>query len=336
MPVDDGNANIRLMPRFDHNNVVTNFLTIEPQMTAAPVNDNSGSQTTRLLLPASYVYIVVDNSGYESIRYRGNIGDVSPSIPAHLASPLAKDFKFYKNLINDGSVSPNGTNIGIYTEVANGTDISAKEIKGTFGEAGLTSTFGENIIYVRYSFNPDGDKYKILSEGGWHTISIDGKPLWVDYSSDENNPTIPIGSELPSDPGYKWQCKFIYNPDTEVPDPYNASTFNRVKPNKRWDLHYAVLAHGNEIAFLWARQGDYDYKFISSVDDKGSAATTVQFYKEPYFDGTATYTETVSYTDPETSETITETVTRQYDAGTFNGTVSQITFGDISEETVTY
>lgn len=334
MAVDDGNGNIRLMPRFDHNNVMTNFATIETQIAAAPVNDNSGSQTTRLLLPASYVYIVVDNSGYESIRYRGNIGDVSPSIPAYLASPLAKDFKFYKNLINDGSVSTNGTNIGIYTEVAKGTDISAKEIKGTFGEAGLTST--ENIIYVRYSFNPEGDKYKILSEGGWHTISIDGKPLWVNYSPDENNPTIPIGSELPSDPGYEWQCKFIYNPDTEVPDPYNASTFNRVKPNKRWDIHYAVLAHGNEIAYILARQGDYDYKFLSSVKDDGTAATTINFYKEPYFDGTATYTETVSYTDPVTSETITETVTRQYDAGTFNGTVSQITFGDIPEETVTY
>ena len=336
MVVADANGNMRLMPRFDHHNVMTNFATIEPQMTAAPVNDNSGSQTTRLLLPASYVYIVVDNSGYESIRYRGNIGDVSPSIPAHLASPLAKDFKFYKNLINDGSISPNGTNIGIYTEVANGTDISAKEITGTFGEAGLTSTSGENIVYVRYSFNPEGDKYKILSEGGWHTISIDGKPLWVNYSPDENNPTIPIADELPPEPGYEWQCKFIYNPDTEVPDPYNASTFNRVKPNRRWDVHYAVLAHGNEIAFLWARQGDYDYKFLSSVNNDGTAATTINFYKEPYFDGTATYAETVSYTDPVTSETITETVTRQYDAGTFNGTVSQITFGDIPEETVTY
>ena len=327
MAVDDGNGNIRLMPRFDHNNVVTNFLTIEPQMTAAPVNDNSGSQTTRLLLPASYVYIVVDNSGYESIRYRGNIGDVSPSIPAHLASPLAKDFKFYKSLINDGSISANGTNIGIYTEVANGTDISAKEITGTFGEAGLTSTVGENIVYVRYSFNPEGDKYKILSEGGWHTISIDGKPLWVNYSPDENNPTIPIENELPENPGYEWQCKFIYNPDTEVPDPYNASTFNRVKPNKRWDIHYAVLAHGNEIAYILARQGDYDYKFLSSVKDDGTAATTINFYKEPYFDGNTPY----EYTDPETSET----VTRQA-AGTFNGTVSQITFGDIPEETVTY
>ena len=327
MAVDDGNGNIRLMPRFDHNNVMTNFATIEPQMTAAPVNDNSGSQTTRLLLPASYVYIVVDNSGYESIRYRGNIGDVSPSIPAHLASPLAKDFKFYKNLTNNGSVSANGTNIGIYTEVANGEDISEKEIKGTFGEAGLTSTFGEYIIYVRYSFNPDGDKYKILSEGGWHTISIDGKPLWVNYSPDENNPTIPIENELPENPGYEWQCKFIYNPDTEVPDPYNASTFNRVKPNYRWDIHYAVLAHGNEIAYLLARQGDYDYKFLSSVKDDGTAASTINFYKEPYFDGKIPY----EYTDPETSET----VIRQA-AGTFNGTVSQITFGDIPEETVTY
>ena len=316
MAVADANGNIRLMPRFDHHNVMTNFATIEPQMAAAPVDDKDGVQTTIFTLPVGYEYIIVDNSGHESVRYRGNIGDVSPYIPAYMASPLAKDFKFYKNLTQEG---------GIYTEVETGTDISEKEITGTFGEAGLTGT--TNTIYVRYSFNPDGDKYKILSEGGWHTISINGKPLWVNYSPDKNNPTIPIASELPSDPGYEWQCKFIYNPDTEVPDPYNASTFNRVKPNYRWDIHYAVLAHGNEIAYLLARQGDYDYKFLSSVNDNGTAASTINFYKEPYFDGKIPY----EYTDPETSET----VTRQA-AGTFNGTVSQITFGDIPEETVTY
>ncbi len=296
MAVDDGNGNIRLMPRFDHSHVVTNFANVNLQLSAAPAHDRAGAQTTIFTMPATYIYIIVDNTGHESIRYKGGFGDVSPSVPTHFQSPLAKDFKFYKNLTQTE---------GVYTEVASGDDISEKEITSTFGAAGLLAA--ENTVYVRYSFNPEGDKNKILSLGDWHTISVNGKPLWVNYA-DENNPTIPWvePASMPATPGFEWQCKFIDNPDTEVPDPYNATTFNRVKPNKRWDIHWAILSHGDELAYLWARQGDYNYTFLST--GTATEPSEMQFYPETGFASD----------------------------GTFDGTKSQITFGDVPDYPIEY
>lgn len=46
MAVGDANGNIRLMPRFDHQNVVTSFTALGVQLAAAPYGDESGTQTT--------------------------------------------------------------------------------------------------------------------------------------------------------------------------------------------------------------------------------------------------------------------------------------------------
>lgn len=326
MAVDDGNGNIRLMPRFDHTNVITNFTTVETQMSAAPANDHNGSQTTTFMLPTSYEYIIVDNQGQESLRYKGTFGEVRPSIPTYMASPLAKDFKFYKELAYNNETH-------ICTDVAAGTDISAKEITGSFGEAGLTSTTTTNMVYVRYSYNEAGDKDKLLSEGDWHTVAIDGMSIKVDW--DANSAAMVIGT-LPDISNYNerkyWECKFIRNALTESPDPYNVSGFNRARPNDRWAYRFALLPHGDEVALAVAgfsaddvgKTGPYDYVFLSSKDKE--TTPVVLFQKEIYFDGSQTTTETIGE----------ETVTVKIPAGTFDGTVSQVTFGDAAEAVVQY
>lgn len=53
MAVSDGNGNIRLMPRFDHHNVVTSFTTLDSQLPAASYGDESGIQTTLFILPSA-------------------------------------------------------------------------------------------------------------------------------------------------------------------------------------------------------------------------------------------------------------------------------------------
>ena len=53
MAVSDANGNIRLMPRFDHQNVVTSFTTLDVQLAAAPYGDESGTQTTLFVLPST-------------------------------------------------------------------------------------------------------------------------------------------------------------------------------------------------------------------------------------------------------------------------------------------
>ena len=53
MAVSDANGNIRLMPRFDHHNVVTSFTTLGDQLAAAPYGDEEGTQTTLFVLPTT-------------------------------------------------------------------------------------------------------------------------------------------------------------------------------------------------------------------------------------------------------------------------------------------
>ena len=53
MAVGDANGNIRLMPRFDHHNVVESFATLETQQDAKPYGDESGTQTTLFVLPSA-------------------------------------------------------------------------------------------------------------------------------------------------------------------------------------------------------------------------------------------------------------------------------------------
>lgn len=53
MAVSDANGNIRLMPRFDHQNVVTSFTILDEQLAAAPYGDESGTQTTQFVLPST-------------------------------------------------------------------------------------------------------------------------------------------------------------------------------------------------------------------------------------------------------------------------------------------
>lgn len=53
MAVSDDNGNIRLMPRFDHHNVVESFATLETQQNAEPYGDEEGTQTTLFVLPTT-------------------------------------------------------------------------------------------------------------------------------------------------------------------------------------------------------------------------------------------------------------------------------------------
>lgn len=333
MAVQDANGNMRLMPRFDHGHVVTNLTSLLDQDAAAPANDQEAVQTTILLRPLSYEYIIVDNEGHESIRYQGSLGELSPQIPLHLQSPLAKDFVFYKDLTYQD---------GIYTEIPAGTDISAKQITSSFAAAGVTGM--TNTVYVRYSFNAAGDKYRLLSEGDWHTVLLNDKYMEVTY--DNGQATMKFGI-LPDPVPDAWQCKFIGNATSEQPDPYNVSGYNRQRATSRWNLHYALLQHGDDVALCVARRDyaseaatyrttadeeKYKYYFLSNTQSDGTASDAgtpdditddpIVFYYEPRFTGKATYTE--------------DGVVKTYPAGTFDGTKSQLKFGDVPLHQLTY
>ena len=157
MAVQDENGNMRLMPRFDHSRVVTDFATIEPQHAGQPEGDKVDGQSTMLLRPIIYTYIIIDNNGREALRYTA-LSNGGPSTPVQYKSPLATSFKYYKTLAASGSDYDLSTLGG--------------EIAGSFADAGMSDG---GTVYVRYDYNRDGDTQGLL-QGMWLTMQLNSSP----------------------------------------------------------------------------------------------------------------------------------------------------------------
>lgn len=170
MAVQDVNGNMQLMPRFDHTKRINTskaspYLTtledpVDHSVATADNNSSMGPQTTFLVRPQIMEYLIIDNQGREALRYK-RAGEYFPTITEHFKSPLASDFKFYKDLTL--------TN-GVYTEISTKADISAKQITGSFAEAELN---GDDVtVYVRYSYDEDADNDNHILQGKWFTIRL--------------------------------------------------------------------------------------------------------------------------------------------------------------------
>lgn len=97
MVVDDGNGNMRLMPRFDQGRVVTNLGTLSTQLTAPAAGDKVGTQTTLLIKPTTYTYHIINKSGKEALRYVDKYWDTEPyvpNLPDHLKAYGATNFRY--------------------------------------------------------------------------------------------------------------------------------------------------------------------------------------------------------------------------------------------------
>ena len=252
MAVADANGNMQLMPRFDHSHRVQAFSTLgAPQTNSA--GDQTGTQTTLLLRPLVYEYIIVDNQGRESLRYKA-AGEFYPGIPQHFKSPLAKDFVYYKTL-------PDANSDGIY-ELA---DI-ADEITGSFAEKGMTSS--TNTVYVRYSYDDiyDDDHDKLL-RGPWLTATLGGADKWIYYNGTLNSGGgIYTGSKPATDEAlrdaHQWQWKFLRSPYVNDPsvylasDPYAVTISNR-QANASDKNNTIQVGSTNRFALLSHPNGGY-------------------------------------------------------------------------------
>ena len=241
MAVSDANGNMQLMPRFDHTLRVNTekkspYLTTleEPKtnaQTATADNNNSmDAQTTFLVRPQVFEYLIIDNEGREALRYKRS-GEFYPTITEHFKSPLAKDFIYYKTL-------PDANEDGIY-ELENIAD----EITGSFAGSGLD---GDNeTVYVRYSYDEVADNDNHILQGKWFTINLAEKDVQSTvttingngdnvflYADDAEFPTkiAPIDG---ANEKRKWQWKFLAAPTDpsseyyEAPDPYGIELYNR-------------------------------------------------------------------------------------------------------------
>ncbi len=267
MAVSDANGNMRLMPRFDHYHAIENIAELKLwDVVDQPVDDKAHGQTTLLLRPTIYTYYVIDNQGREALRYT-LMSSGSPKVPAIFQSPFAKDFTYYKDLT---------LTEGVYTEIANGTDISEKQITGSFADAELS---GGNV-YVRYSYNPDADIDGLL-KGTWYHATLN------DGSADQDVKVTSSGivkETFTDDAAHRWRFMDSAGDDR---DPYDVKLYNGTVSEGHHvaesDKRYIIMSHFSGTA--------YDGYALMQA---GNASTSV--YK--FLDGSSTpaLTEQTNYT----------------------------------------
>ena len=245
MAVDDGNGNMRLMPRFDQSKVMTDFATLETQQAAASAEDDgTHSQTFLLKLANRYHYIIIDNEGREALHFT-SIGDAAPMMKNKFQSPLATGFTFYKTATDNGS--------GSYTLTNPIT---------TFANASLT----DGKVYVRYEYNPAADIDGLL-KGTWYTMKINGTQVHLSGGS------ITAGTTNGT-----W--RFLHSAG-DTPDPYAVELYNYSNMSAAATTDRYIVMNHNGTAHTYALMKAADtnltdqatYRFLSG---SSPAAVTQQ------------------------------------------------------------
>jgi len=253
MAVQDAAGNMQLMPRFDHSTRMSEFGTL-----IAPTDANVASTYTKFYRPEVYEYLIIDNDGHESLRYKTG-GDMTPQIPNHFQSPLATNFTYYAKASYDSETRK-------YSSI---TD----KIEGSLdGEELDENTDGNKVLYVRYEYDEESDGLNML-KGNWLTIQLNKKDAKYDGG-------IKQGTSKPStiDSDDKtWQWKFTESPQSK-PDPYAIYIYNRSQTagTEAISDRFALLSHSaGDYALAKAGKGDYTYQFLNGDGMDASTAATI-------------------------------------------------------------
>lgn len=247
MAVQDADGNMQLMPRFDHTTRMSEFGTL-----IAPTDDDVAKTYTKLYRPEVYKYLIIDNDGKESLRYKTG-GDLMPQTPNHFQSPLATNFTYYATANYDSEA-------GTYSNITN-------EIEASLDGATLT----DNTVYVRYEYDEEADGMKML-KGNWLTMQLNEKNAVFDgeikQASGDKPATIDTNERT-------WQWKFAHN---SQPDPYAVYIYNRSQSagDKAIADRFALLSHsGGDYALAKAGLGTYTYSFLNGNDMNTTTAASV-------------------------------------------------------------
>jgi hypothetical protein len=218
MAVQDANGNMRLMPRFDHYHAIENFTELKLLAADQPEDDKTHGQSTWLLRPPAHVYIVVDNEGYEALRYTA-LSDGAPTIPAKYRSPLAENFTFYK--------------AATYNEETHKYTLdNSNLITGSFTE---NSVADDATIYVRYQYNPDADIDQLLY-GTWYHAQLNARDIKVITNE------ISFDTYDANDAAYRVRFKKSAG---DEPDPYAVTLWNGEEKQQTDGKRYIVFRHSN-------------------------------------------------------------------------------------------
>ena len=225
MVVDDGNGNMRLMPRFDNSRVVQSkagVITFETSWHAA-ARENDGidpeqdpypdTQTYLIGKPTVYTYHVINKSGREALRWQDNytsIGAYHPQdhFPNSLKAYGATNFRY----LTKSEFDPDDMANGVYTlinknaktydpfiEYGETNDIYVLyDVESeTLSDAGLVG----NTTYNMQLTSDSGNKYAFYDKSGG-TVSADKTSLTADEKK-----TL----------GYIWRI--------DATDPYDANLY---------------------------------------------------------------------------------------------------------------
>ncbi|MBP3778737.1 MAG: hypothetical protein J6I38_06180 [Prevotella sp.] len=244
MAVQDAEGNMQLMPRFDHALRMSEFGTLIP-----PTDDNVSKTYTKLYRPEVYEYLIIDNDGHESLRYKTG-GDLTPQIPDHFQSPLATNFTYYATATESA---------GVYSNL---TDEIEESLDGV--------TLTGNKIYVRYEYDDEADDLNML-KGNWLTMQLNEKDAIEGIKQGTSKPST-IDSDAKT-----WQWKFTKSPQS-TPDPYALYIFNRNQSAGTEAIaeRFALLSHSaGDYALAKAGKGDYTYQFLNGDGMDASTAATI-------------------------------------------------------------
>ena len=205
MAVQDGNGNMRLMPRFQHEEVVQGFTALAGQAADQSAGNTTHAQTTLLTTPVTYH--IIDNSGadvFGALSYEG----AGFAVPRAYQSPMVEQY-YYHSTLDDAQ--NNRTKANVTTVKPNDVVYVSYKVSDDFNADKAYTIYGANSYMhacYRYGIAEDDNKTNYL----W----------WMQNQKvDRDNGNAISLTTLPFlDNTYAWQVG-------ATPDPYNVRFLNK-------------------------------------------------------------------------------------------------------------
>jgi len=297
MAVQDSYGNMRLMPRFQHEQVVENFATLTAPETLTAY-DATNTQTTQLATPVTYH--IIDNSGNDALQMTVTDG-IGLSLPDALKSPMVSAYHYHSTQAHasDASTRATGDLTVAQPDVYVSYTVDATKMTATKKyviSSGVSNTFmhlafrgqqaGSNIQYRYTMESQDYDQAKennlVPNQFNHSTLPfVDNTYLWT-LGDDPYN--IAITSPITDD--YKYIKHSLTDNSgagkAQVANAANASKFCLLYWNGDTNSEYFVLRYINlsdatnkyntEASQLYLRydsgnSGDWRSAYSNNVDN---------------------------------------------------------------------
>lgn len=286
MVVDDGNGNMRLMPRFDHGHVMESLSLVTDTAAAAPANDTSNPKTLLLAHPAIYTYHIINKEGYEAQSYKCSYYDTGSfeideptHFPDYLKAVGTTNFRFYD--IDD--FNPELASRNIFRLKPSPTPLT------TF------ATYGSQAdVYVLYDLLPDKadpeDSPRSVADYGFDGNTLfnialrkttDSNPFYLQNDDGAISAPVQTASDVAASIVARDELKYVWRISATNGDPYNVKVYsykNSEEPLGADGYNQATalgetLAHNTFVLTNWdSASGKFELMTTNSNDGSNNFA----------------------------------------------------------------